>query len=209
MKIATWVRAKDQAFIRRSFAFAADVRLLDARLGPVAIEEADAMLLTGGGDIGPDWLKQPVPSPSPIRGADRGRDAWEFPAVEKAMRRDIPILAICRGHQVLNVALGGTLFLDIKNHSLPDELANRDVQPLRHGAGVPLSRVFPKVNSSHHQAVDRPGDGLEVEAWCAADGVVEQMRHRSRRWCIGVQYHPERSPAYEPLFRAFVEAVGR
>jgi putative glutamine amidotransferase len=209
MNIATWIRAKDQALFRRSFSIAPEVRLRDARLGPVGIEEADALLLTGGGDVGPAWLKQPVTPPSPIRGVDRERDAWEFPAVEEALEKGLPILAICRGHQVLNVALGGTLLLDIRNHSLPDELANKDVQPLRYGANVPLSRVFPKVNSSHHQAVEKLGDGLEVEAWCAGDGVVEQMRHRSLRWCVGVQYHPERSPGYEPLFRSFIEAARR
>jgi putative glutamine amidotransferase len=206
-RIATWIRAKDQDLFARSFAFAPEVELRDARLGPVEIEDADALLLTGGGDIAAGSLQQDVPRPSPLRGVDRGRDAWEFPAVWLALARGLPILAICRGHQVLNVALAGTLHLDIKNHNQPKAQAAADLQILHYAAGVPASRTFARVNSSHHQAVDRPGDNLEVEAWCAADGMVEQVRHHSHPWCIGVQYHPERSAGYEPLFRAFVESI--
>ncbi len=107
---------------------------------------------------------------------------------------------------MLNVVLGGTLLLDIPGHA---DLGQKDkeVQPLRHADGVPGYRRFTNVNSSHHQAVDRLGDGLVAEAWCDTDGIVEQIYHRTHPWCVGVQYHPERDQAYASLFRAFVDAI--
>lgn len=205
--VASWIRAVDESLFAGIFAALPEVRLVNARTDPVDLAAADALLLTGGGDVGADRLGQRVTDPSLIRGVDAGRDAWEFPAVAWALAAGRPLLAICRGHQVLNVALGGTLHLDLPGHGDPGQ-RDREVQPLRHAAGVPPSRLFAAVNSSHHQAVDRLGDGLAAEAWCASDGVLEQMRHRSLPWCVGVQYHPERSGCYLPLFRSFRDAIG-
>lgn len=203
--IATWIRSVDETLF--AAAFAPGVRLVNARTALVDLASADALLLTGGGDIGLNYLKQPVPDISLIRGIDGPRDAWEFAATAPFVTSGRPILAICRGHQVLNVALGGTLHLHIPGHA-GDEQKNAQVQPLRYAEGVPGYRRFTLVNSSHHQAVDGLGDGLVAEAWCADDGVVEQMYHRTHPWCVGVQFHPERSPAYASLFKAFVEAIG-
>jgi putative glutamine amidotransferase len=203
--VATWMREKDEALFACAFTFAPQVQLLNARTSAIDPTFADALLLTGGGDVGPQFLAQPIPDPSPILGVDSARDQWEFAALQSFFRLDRPILAICRGHQVLNVALGGTLMLDIPDHGLPEQ-SHQNVQRLRHAVGVPASRTFPGVNSSHHQAVDRLGVDLEIEAWCVSDGIVEQMRHRSHPWCVGVQYHPERHPSYEALFRSFIEA---
>ena len=205
--IATWIRPVDEALFAAAFADAPGFRLVNARTTRVDVASAAALLLTGGGDIGADFLQQPVPETSLIRGTDAPRDAWEFSAMAPFITSGRPILAICRGHQVLNVALGGTLFLDIPGHA-GEEQKNAQVQPLRHADGVPAHRRFKRVNSSHHQAVDRLGDGLDAEAWCATDGVVEQMGHRTHPWCVGVQYHPERDPAYAGLFKAFVDAIG-
>ena len=116
----------------------------------------------------------------------------------------MPILAVCKGVQVFNVALGGALHLDIPCHDLP-ELRSANVQQLRFSKN-PTVR-FERVNSSHHQALDRLGDGLEVEAWCAADDIIEQVRLRDYPFAVGVQYHPERDFLYAPLFERFFEAV--
>jgi len=128
------------------------------------------------------------------------RDGWEFQAVQDALSRGLPILAICKGLQVFNVVLGGTLKLDIEGHNLPDQ-KHRDVQALR--TAYAASHRFPKVNSAHHQAIYKLGDDLEVEAWAAHDGIIEQVRLRKYPFGLAVQYHPERSRMYDSLFDDF------
>jgi putative glutamine amidotransferase len=160
------------------------------------------LLLTGGSDISREFLRQPVPDERLIQDPDPARDVWEFEAVTQAMRRKLPMLAICRGLQVLNVALGGTLHLDIPDH---DNAKWENIQELRYAQGVQFQ--FPKVNSSHHQALARIGSGLAVEAWSAKDEVIEQARLVDYPFGLGVQYHPERDPLYQPLFQAFLDQV--
>jgi putative glutamine amidotransferase len=138
---------------------------------------------------------------------DPKRDAWEFAATEHALTRGLPIFAICKGIQVFNVALGGTLKLDIPGHRSADQ-RDRNIQPLRHERAA--RHRFVSVNSQHHQAIDLPGDGLEIEAWCAEDDIIEQVRLRDYPFALGVQYHPERDIAhYASLFEDFVEALKR
>lgn len=203
-RVATWIRPHDVARFRASLASAPELEFADAQVAAVNLETCDALLLTGGEDISAEFLRQPIADPTLIEEPAAARDAWEFPAVAHALARGWPILAVCRGVQVLNVALGGTLHLHVEGHRDPRQKEN-EVQSLRLARALPVS--FPAVNSSHHQALDRLGDGLDVEAWCAADSVVEQVRHRSRPWCVGVQYHPERAASYRPLFEAFAAAV--
>jgi putative glutamine amidotransferase len=118
-------------------------------------------------------LRQEHVDPSLLdKALDPERDRWEFEAVREALARGLPIFAICKGLQVFNVALGGTLKLDIKGHNLPEQ-RDREVQALRHARRV--SHRFSKVNSAHHQAIDRLADGCEVEAWSAHDGIIEQI----------------------------------
>ena len=81
----------------------------------------DGLLLTGGNDISQEFLRQPVPDPSVLEDGDPPRDEWEFAATRNAIERGLPILAICKGMQVLNVVLGGTLRLDISGHNLPEQ----------------------------------------------------------------------------------------
>jgi len=131
---------------------------------------------------------------------DPERDRWEFQVVQNALSSGLPILAICKGLQVFNVALGGTLKLDIRGHNLPEQ-KHRDVQALRSARRA--SHRFDKVNSAHHQAIDKLGDDLEVEAWAAHDGIVEQVRLRKYHFALAVQYHPERSRLYDSLFEDF------
>jgi putative glutamine amidotransferase len=199
--IATWIDDDAWPYFERIFSKYADVLLWNARTG-MAPPRPHALLLTGGTDIGREWLRQPVPDPQHIRRPEAERDAWEFYYLERALRQRLPILAICRGVQVFNVALGGTLHLDIPGHA---EFRNENVQPLEYVPGTKLQ--FPKVNSSHHQALDRLGSGVEVEARHAEDGIIEQVRLCDYPFALGVQYHPERDELYRPLFDAFIEAV--
>ena len=200
-KLATWLREKDEKWFAPFFAKQFDVEICNALKGDVSIEDVDGLLLTGGSDIAPEFLKQPIPDPSVLEpDVEPARDKWEFAAVDQALARGLPILAICKGLQVLNVALGGTLKLDIPGHKSPEQKDN-DVQSLRSQKGA--AHRFEKVNSSHHQALDLVGEGLEVEAWCAGDDVIEQVRLRKYSFVIGVQYHPERGKIYDSLFEDF------
>jgi putative glutamine amidotransferase len=156
--------------------------------------------LTGGSDIAPEFLRQEIVDPCLVEDVDLARDRWEFEAAQKALARSLPIFAICRGLQVLNVALGGTLKLDIPGHRLAEQ-KDHDIQPLRCDAKA--VHRFEKVNSAHHQAVDRLGEGFQVEAWCATDDIVEQMRLRDYPLALAVQYHPERGMIYDALFDDF------
>ncbi len=198
--VHSWVRECDEANFGSFFQQQPDLQLVNARTAP-ADGKADALLLTGGPDIAAEFLRQPVPDESVLEAdTDPARDAWEFAALEEALARGLPILAVCKGAQVLNVALGGTLHLDIRGHDLPEQKLH-EVQALRFCA-LPTVR-FERVNSSHHQALDRLGDGLRVEAWSAADDIVEQVRLQDYPYALGVQYHPERGAIYAPLFEQF------
>ena len=199
--LAIWMRPKDKKWFQPFFANHPDVHVFDARKGGVPLEKMDGLLLTGGSDISPEFLRQKVDDPSVLsKDMDSERDRWEFKAVQEALSRGLPILAICKGLQVFNVALGGTLKLDIKGHNLPEQ-RHRDVQALRSARRA--SHRFSKVNSAHHQAIEQLGDDLEVEAWAAHDGIIEQVRLRKYPFGLAVQYHPERSRIYDSLFEDF------
>jgi len=169
------------------------------------MDQMDGLLLTGGSDIAPEFLRQEIVDPTLIdKDVDPVRDRWEFEAISKSLARGLPVLGICKGIQVLNVALGGTLKLDIPGHKLPDQ-KDYDIQQLRYDTTA--NHRFEKVNSSHHQAVDRVADGFTVEAWCASDGVIEQMRLRNYPFALAVQYHPERGTIYDALFEDFFSGL--
>jgi putative glutamine amidotransferase len=202
LKIASWIRACDQAPFERAFGSFPEVELGNARLGPIDLTVMDGLLLSGGEDISAAFLRQPSIDPALIIDADPIRDQWEFEALKVALERNLPLLAICRGIQVLNVTMGGTLRLDIPNH---DVIETERVHPLRHSSCA-LHR-FEAVNSTHHQALDLVGTGLTVEGWSPTDDVIEQVRMDRRAWTVGVQYHPERQASYRPLFQDFVNHV--
>ena len=199
--LATWIRPKDAKWFRPIFRKHPEIKVWNARNRNVRLDKMDGLLLTGGSDISPEFLRQDDVDPLVLdEGADPERDRWEFDAVREALSRGLPIFAICKGLQVFNVALGGTLKLDIKGHNLPEQ-RDREVQALRHARRA--SHRFSKVNSAHHQAIERLADGCEVEAWSAHDGIVEQIYLREYPFARAVQYHPERSAIYEPLFEDF------
>lgn len=202
--VASWIRECDGRYFRQFFDAHPEVKLFNARVEPVDWAAMDGLLLTGGADISTQFLNQEIPEPSLIEEPEPTRDAWEFETLRLALQAGKPVFAICKGHQVLNVALGGTLHLDIPGHNQTgDEMAG--AQPMRYAAGA--RHRLERVNSSHHQAIDKPGEGLEIEGWCATDGVIEQVNLRDYPFGLGVQYHPERDSIYERLFADFFDHV--
>lgn len=209
--LATWIRECDEPYFAPWLARRPEVTVVNARHLPLAeredVSRFGGLLLTGGPDVSAGFLRQPVPPDAPIEDPEPERDAWEFAATAAALARGVPVFAICKGHQVLNVALHGTLHLDIRGHNDPAD-RERDVQPLRYDNSAPGERRYERVNSSHHQAIDQLGDGLLVEAWHAGDGTIEQVRLQDYpAGCVGVQYHPERGGQYAALFDTFLARV--
>ena len=147
----------------------------------------DGLLVPGGGDVHPRFYGAPVIE---CRDVNEERDRLELALIRRYAEAGKPILGICRGHQVVNVAFGGTLIQHIEGHSatpLGDVL--HPVRTAEHSFLAEIYGSFFTVNSAHHQAVDRLGDGLEAVQWCGQ--VVEAFAHRSAPiW--GVQWHPER-----------------
>src|SRR5436190_4592757 len=142
--VATWIRPKDEKWFNRAFAGHPDVRLWNALNEEVPMERMDGLLLSGGADIAPEFLGQPVPDPSVLeKDPDPIRDRWEFTATNEVLALRLPIFAICKGMQLFNVALGGTLFLDIRGHDDP-EMRDHNIQPLRTDRSA--KHRFEKVN---------------------------------------------------------------
>lgn len=185
------------------------------------MERLDGLLLTGGADINPSLYGE---DPHPRLGqVSDTRDSWEMALVHAAQRRKKPILAICRGIQILNVALGGTLLQDLPtqhpsdiNHD-PDRPRDSRTHPIALAAESSLARALGvtrlTVNSVHHQAISRVAPDLRVVA-TAPDGVIEGVESAadSAWWCVGVQWHPEELIATEEgwdrdIFGAFARAV--
>jgi putative glutamine amidotransferase len=199
--LVTWLRKKDEKWFQPFFDKHPETRICNACTEDVDLLNTDGLLLTGGSDIAPEFLKQDIPDPTVLeKDVDPARDRWEFEVIPKLIDRGVPILAICKGMQVLNVALGGTLILDISGHRAA-EMKDNDVQPLRYDRAA--SHQFQRVNSSHHQAVERVAQGFVVEGWCESDGIIEQMRLSDYPFALAVQYHPERGTIYDALFEDF------
>jgi len=184
---------------------------------------ANGLLLAGGGDVNPE-IYGAAPHAT-FDAAEPGRDAYEIELIQRALATDVPVLAICRGIQVLNVARGGTLVQDIPAE-VPGAVEHRLTVPpnepftLAHEVWVDdgslLSKLMgdtegadsPQVNSRHHQAVKSLGEGLVAVA-TAPDGVIEAVEDPTRRFCVGVQWHPEnfyRTGEFRGLFEGFIQA---
>jgi len=181
---------------------------LDPVESPLVLAGLDGLLLAGGRDIDPE-LYGAVAQPE-TREPDRERDRREAALLSEALERDIPVLAICRGLQLTNAALGGTLIQHIEGHRRPDRQV---VHAIRIGAGSRLRSILAVdeyvVNSRHHQCVDRVASGLAVTAR-APDNVVEALELPGKRFVLAVQWHPEeRTDGPDArLFAAFRDAVG-
>lgn len=198
--------------------------LPDAAYAAALVARADGVVLTGGEDLQPELYAADLPAALrvTVKQVEPTRDAFELLCVREVFRQHKPLLAICRGHQLLNVALGGTLWVDIPSQ-VPGEVGHRrldrkdePVHEIEIEAGSRLARLLRArrvgVNSTHHQAVDRVAEGLAVTAR-SADGVVEAMElapaHAAALpWLLSVQFHPERlaprHPRFGALFRDFV-----
>jgi putative glutamine amidotransferase len=201
----------------------ARARVLEVTESPrKVIHEIDGLLLTGGGDVDPVFYGEDR-HPS-VEDAEPGRDEFELDLTRRAVESDLPVLAICRGAQVLNVAAGGTLVQDIPTavtSELPHSVTSSATADCHDIAISPESRLAEamrtraqascscRVNSRHHQSVGRLGNGLVASA-TAPDGVVEAIEAPDAQFCIGVQWHPEnfwRTGEFRPLFDAFVAAA--
>jgi putative glutamine amidotransferase len=176
------------------------------------LSEASGLILSGGGDIDPAYFGQERhPRTSNVR---RRRDQFEFNLLRVALDLDMPVLAICRGMQLLNVALGGTLEQHLTDRSGRSD-HDRDrprAEPahnlvIKHNsllAGIVGAEEI-AVNSHHHQALDELGENLEQIAW-AEDGVLEAVVSTAHSWVLGVQWHPESMAAVDARQRAIFEA---
>jgi putative glutamine amidotransferase len=180
------------------------------------VGRVDGLLLTGGGDVAPEkYAAQQRPETS---GIDARRDAVEIELVRLAHRRELPILAVCRGIQLLNVALGGTLIQDLPTADPPRpghmvrESWNGAAHQVSVEPGTLLYRLLgPEVtvNSLHHQAVETVAPGLRVAAR-APDGVIEAVENSGTCFMVGLQWHPEMlgsDHASFVVFRQFAVAV--
>jgi putative glutamine amidotransferase len=182
------------------------------------LDQVDGLVVTGGGfDVDPALFGAPTRHPS-VKTKDR-RTAFELAATKGALAREMPVLGICGGQQLLNVVLGGTLIQHIPDE-VPGSVPHRQPNPRDEPghavtviAGTLLHRITRTlslaVNSAHHQAVKEAGPGLVIDA-VAEDGVVEGIEDPRHHFCLGVQWHPEFeiSEADRLIFRAFIAAAG-
>jgi putative glutamine amidotransferase len=203
-----------------------DARVLDWIADPVdqVIAWCDGLLLPGGVDVQPGRYGE---SPHPtVTEVNEARDAYEISLVQAALAADVPVLAICRGLQILNVAAGGTLVQDIPSQvdgalthaiAMPKDAIAHEV---RVSPGSRLAALMQdalagtftlQVNSRHHQSVRRVAGGFTVTA-SAPDLVVEALERDGARFCVGVQWHPEnfwRTGEFRHLFEGLVAACAR
>lgn len=173
----------------------------------------DALCVSGGEDVAPDRYGETDQGCETI---SPERDAMELALVDRARALDVPILGICRGFQVLNVAFGGSLAQHLEGHR-PAEVEGVVEHTISPAAGSRLAEATSAephvVNSRHHQAVtaDRLAPGLVATAWVGH--LVEAFEATDHRWVVGVQWHPERmselDPAAARIFEAFVRAAER
>ena len=186
------------------------------------LSRVDALLLTGGGDVDPSLYGE-APHDT-FQAAESGRDAFEIAMARAAVAKGIPLLAICRGMQVLNVAMGGTLVQDIPSqvtgaleHSVPlpraggahEVWVSKDSKLATLLADHMEDGETCHVNSRHHQSVKQAAKGFEVTA-TSPDGVIEAMEKPDAPFCVAVQWHPEnfwRTGEFRELFEGLVQAA--
>lgn len=207
------------ARLREAGAQPADLHGLPVDLGALA-----GLVLTGGYDVTPArYHARPHPK---VKRTDPARDHFELALLREALARDLPVLAICRGMQLLNVAFGGTLLQHIGAGNHVADYKTEGYPSRWHAVSIArdsrLRQILGvddlEVNSRHHQAVtpETLAPGLTPVAM-SPDGLVEAVESASQRWVIGVQWHPERlepehphfAPACRPLFQAFVQEAQR
>lgn len=185
---------------------------VDARIAERAVAGLDGLILTGGKDVDPaSYGHDPHPA---TEEPAHDRDAWEFALLRAALQRRLPVLGICRGPQIINVALGGTL-----HQHLPDVLGHSGhrigdavfaTTPVTVAEGTRLHRLVGgsvEARCYHHQAIDRLGEGLVASA--TGEGVIEAIEKPGDDFLLGVQWHPEETLDDLRLFAGLVEAAHR
>jgi putative glutamine amidotransferase len=186
------------------------------------VDALDGLLLQGGADMSPkSYGETPL---NPLWAGDEVRDQYEIELFHEFVTQGKPVFGVCRGHQLINVALGGSLYQDIATQC-PDKASHRDearyenhFHDMRILPNTWLARLYPgvtfkRINTIHHQAVKRLGEGLVVEATSEPDSIVEAIRWEGHSFVAGVQWHPEfmnpDDPGLidsRPLLRAFLAA---
>lgn len=180
--------------------------------GPASLAGLDGLIISGGDDIDPALYGQ-TPHPE-TEEPDAARDAMELRLLHLALEADLPVLCICRGMQLFNVALGGDLIQHLPATELHRQRGVTDVHAVETLASTRLAQIFTdpvfEVNSRHHQAVGKVAPGL-VASLVSSDGLVEGLELPGKRFALGVQWHPEdRVPSHGPdtaLFQAFARSL--
>ncbi len=197
--VAHWVMSRDVLVLmvptvdKRGLLHRSNIRLADYA------RHLDGLVLQGGADVSPSsYGEEPLEAEW---GGDRLRDEYEIELVHEFVEAGKPVLGVCRGAQLINVAFGGTLYQD-----LPEQLPQagphltdgyeKNLHAVRFEPGSSLARLYPglaesRVNSIHHQAIKALGRGLRAEAHSQPDGVIEAIRHEGPGFVLGVQWHPE------------------
>ena len=190
----------------------ADVLVLEP--GDEAPADLDGVCFAGGADIHPKHYGE-VDRDGKCGPIDEARDALELALARRAMSEDLPTLGICRGFQLLNVAFGGSLAMDVPGHQVSgdDVIAHElEVEPGTKLADATAAGRM-KVNSRHHQAVTPERLAPSLRATVLHDGLVEAFESDRHRWVVGVQWHPERQNEVDPvavrIFDAFVAEADR
>ena len=173
------------------------------------VSKLDGIVLSGGADVDPA-IHSPEEDPS-LSKFEPGRDSHEFEILNKAIEKDVPVLGICRGIQVINVHAGGTLFQDIPDHANIKKPYDDRHHKVRFETGSILSDIYGseiEVNSLHHQAINKIAEGIEVVGWSsggeATEEVIEAIEVDNSR-ILAVQWHPELLPGADPIFNWLID----
>lgn len=204
--------ASRENYVRALSGAGADVIVVEP--GQTIPSDINAICFSGGGDIEPRHYGD-VDTDNVCENVNPARDALELAAARRALDDDLPTLGICRGFQLINVALGGSLAMDVKGHQARgDDVVAHE---LAAAPGSLLARATSdetlRVNSRHHQAVTRDRLAPGLRATVLHDGLIEAFESTRHRWVVGVQWHPERTSEVDAkaakIFDAFVAEAKR
>lgn len=201
LKYVKWLKSFDKSIV------IIDMIKKKPQEAVTALEKCSALLLTGGPDVDPPrYGKAKDSSRCEL---DRHRDTLEFALIKKAMQLNLPILGICRGEQILNIAMGGSLIIDIPtDHDTLVRHQSKEKDHIKHYVSlVPGTFLYQvchvigdTIISNHHQAVDKLADCFKVSAW-AKDSIIEafEWKYPNKQFLLAVQWHPEKLEPYNDL----------